>query len=259
MPLRSTHNHVFWLAPAPVVAKVGTGLRSNLRLEHVVASELDALDAPVVAPASEVAAGVHVLHDLEVTFWRYHPQDGAAEIDSARFVAALRKLHAALAGLSVDLQSRLPAYTHDLPWVRSLLTDPASIPALRPDDRRLLASTFDRLLPALEQRAPPATHRAIHGSPHSYNVLIVEGEPRFIDFETTCTGPMEWDLAHVEAGFESSYGDSFDRYLLWLCRSMASLKTAVLCWSDVERGDFREHAVLHLENIRSNVAPRLFT
>jgi hypothetical protein len=90
-------------------------------------------------------------------------------------------------------------------------------------------------------------------------VLAVEGEPRFIDFETACTGPMEWDLAHVEAGFESFHGDSFDRRLLWLCRSMASLKTAVLCWADVDRGDFREHAELHLENVRENVAPRLVT
>lgn len=167
-----------------------------------------------------------------------------------RVAVALRELHAALARLSADLRSRLPAYTHDLPWIRSLLSDSRRLAALRSDDRELLAGTFDRLRRLLDEQATPATHIAIHGSPHSYNVLQVDGEPRFIDFETTCTGPMEWDLAHVD----SASGGR----LLWLCAGMASLKTAVLCWADVGRGDFREHAELHLENIRSKVAPELF-
>jgi Ser/Thr protein kinase RdoA (MazF antagonist) len=39
----------------------------------------------------------------------------------------------------------------------------------------------------------------LHGSPHDLNVLGPSTNlPRFIDFETMCTGPFEWDLAHVD-------------------------------------------------------------
>jgi thiamine kinase-like enzyme len=118
-----------------------------------------------------------------------------------------------------------------------------------------LATTFDRLEAQLDALAPPDSHVVIHGSPHPYNVLLVDGEPLFIDFETACTGPVEWDLAHLEPELGSSYSGSSPARLLWACRGMASIKTAVWCSADVDRGDLRDHAEMHLAHIRTSVAP----
>jgi len=66
---------------------------------------------------------------------------------------------------------------------------------------------------------------------------------------------MEWDLAHVDPEAEQSYGAPVHERLIWVCRSMASVKTAAFCWAGVERGDLREHAELHLAHVRTAVAP----
>ena len=56
-------------------------------------------------------------------------------------------------------------------------------------DRDLLITTFDRLQARLDELAPADRFVVLHGSPHSYNVLLVDDEPGFIDFETACLGP----------------------------------------------------------------------
>jgi thiamine kinase-like enzyme len=102
----------------------------------------------------------------------------------------------------------------------------------------------------MHELSPPPTHITIHGAPHSYNILLVEGEPRFIDFETTCVGPCEWDLAHTDSEVSEAYSRVTNFELLRVCRDMVSLKTAAWCWADVERGDLRYHAEIHLAQVK---------
>ena len=206
--------------------------------------------APVVTPASGIPAIVHSRNGVDITFWRFHPQEPATDFAAARVAAGLKPLHAALAQMSPGLRARLPPYSRELDKARALLSDCSGIPALPDDDRRLLATAFDRLRASLDELAPPATHVVIHGGPHPYNVLLVDRKPLFIDFETTCTGPVEWDMAHVDPGAEWYAGKPLDRELLRVCGRMISVMTAVFCWSDVDRGDLREHAEYHLERIR---------
>lgn len=255
VPLRSTNNVVVWLSPTQVVAKVGLGRNACLRTELQVALELSACGAPVVFPAQEVPAVVHSRHGLDVTFWRYHAQPSSVDIEGTRVASALRRLHVKLAQVSPGLRASLPSYLRELQLVRTLLTDSSRIPLLREADRRLLASVFDCLKVELDELAPAESHVVLHGSPHSYNVLLVAGEPLFIDFETTCIGPMEWDLAHVGPEAEQSYGASVHERLIWVCRSMGSVKTAAFCWAEVDRGDLREHAEMHLAHVRTAVIP----
>jgi hypothetical protein len=253
--LRSTNNVVVWLRPTPVVAKVGLGRNASLRTELQVALELTALGAPIVSPAQEVPAVVHSRNGLEVTFWQYHAQPSSTDIAGVRVAAAMRRLHTALGRLSPALRASLPSYLQELQLVQGLLNDPVGLPALTATDRRLLATVFDKLMVSLAELAPAESHVMLHGSPHSYNVLLVGNEPTFIDFETTCTGPMEWDLAHVDAEVEQGYGAPVNEKLIWVCRSMASVKTAAFCWADVERGDLRQHAEMHLAHVKRVVAP----
>jgi hypothetical protein len=255
VPLRSTNNAVLWLKPTSIVAKVGIGRNQRLCMELQVAQELCALGAPVVCPAPDLPAMVHSGCGLDVTFWQYHPQDAAGRTAPERVAPALRRLHLALARISPGLRSLLPTYLRELSYVRALLMDRASLTALPQADRDLLIETFERLRVELLALAPAGSHLVIHGAPHAYNVLLVADEPRFIDFETVCTGPPEWDMAHLDPQAERHYGPALHTRLLWACRGMASVKTAVLCWADVNRGDLRDHAEWHLAHVRDSVAP----
>jgi hypothetical protein len=257
VPLRSTNNAVAWLRPANVVAKVSLGRNSRLQTEWAVARELCKLGSPVVSLAPQLPRIVHRRGGLEMTFWQYHPQLATAEPPPAGVALALRQLHAALARLPTELLAGLPSYLEELDDARSLLVDHDALPAIRQSDRDMLVNTLDRLQARLDERVLVDRLVAIHGAPHPYNVLLVGGAPVFIDFETTCIGPVEWDLAHLDPQAEPLFRDITESELLWLCRSMASVKTATFCLADIDRGDMREHAEWHLAHIREHVAPKI--
>lgn len=252
--LRSTNNVVAWLRPLPVVVKIGTGHQSGLATEVRVAAELSALDAPVVGPAPEIPAVVHALAGFSISFWRYHPQPPDVEIAAGRVSAALHRLHAAAAQLSEELRAGLPSYLDELISVRALLGDAQRLRALPAKERHLLVWVFDRLWKQLQLASPAGVHTVIHGSPHPYNVLLVAGEPSFIDFETTCIGPSEWDLAHMSPEAATHYAGGTDAPLLQACRDMVRVKTAAWCWADQHRGDLRYHAETHTAYLRETFA-----
>ncbi|HEY6455004.1 MAG TPA: aminoglycoside phosphotransferase family protein [Steroidobacteraceae bacterium] len=257
MPLRSTNNAVAWLQPANVVAKVSVGRNARLHTELEVVRELHARGGPVISPAAQLPAIVHRRGGLQMTFWQYHPQHSSAEAPPAEVALALRRLHAALAQLPTTVRERLPSYREELSDARCLLVDRRALPVITRADRDMLVTTYDRLSARLDAQVCVDRLVALHGAPHPYNLLLVGGAPVFIDFETTCMGPVEWDLAHLEPRAEPVFRDVTQAELLWLCRSMASVKTATFCVADIDRGDMREHAQWHLAHIRNHVAPRL--
>jgi len=254
LPLRSTNNVVAWLRPTSIVAKVGIGHHPEFLREMRVAGELQALRAPVVAPATEVPAVVHSRNGFHITFWRYHPQPADWDVSTSRVASALRRLHEAYSQISTELRADLPSYFAELDSVSQLLRDSRRLASLPESDRQLLIRAFDALKERMHELSPPHTHITIHGAPHPYNILLVNGEPCFIDFETTCLGPYEWDLAHTAPEVSEAYSRTTNSELLRVCRDMVSLKTAVWCWADVERGDLRYHAKIHLANVKRSFA-----
>ena len=252
--LRSTNNVVAWLRPSPVVAKIGVGRQRGFARELPLALELTALGAPVVPPAPEIPAVVHVLDDFQISFWRYYPQPPDVEIAAEPVAAALLRLHAACARISTELRAEFPSYLVELMSVSELLLDASKLSALHAQDRHLLISMFDRLWKRLQEASSADTHVVIHGSPHPDNVLLADGEPRFIDFETTCLGPVEWDLAHTSPDTVNSYAGAVDTQLLQICRDMVRVKTAAWCWAEVDRGDLRYHAETHLAHLKEMCA-----
>jgi Ser/Thr protein kinase RdoA (MazF antagonist) len=220
-----------------------------LAIELAMASELGALDAPVALPAPELPAAVHAQDGFEITFWRYYPQPLETDMAGRQLAAALQGLHAACARISADLKARLPAYDEELKAVAGLLSDRARMEALPQQDRDLLIALLGRLWQQLQRNPQAATHLVIHGSPHPYNVLLVDREPLFIDFETACIGPIEWDLAHMSPDVAGHY-PGIDADLLELCRNVVRVKTAAWCWADVNRGDLRYHAEAHLAYLK---------
>jgi Phosphotransferase enzyme family len=255
--LRSTNNVVAWLNPSPVVAKIDAGRSSHLARELAVALELTARGASVVAPSPVPPPEVYRPSGVDITFWTYHPQDDSREIPVDVMAEEMHQLHQALSQLSLPLKKSLPPYTEELAEVRSLLETADALPQVSDSDRHLLTTTFLHLADEIRILAPESSHQVIHGSPHSYNVLWVGSKPCFIDWETTCTGPLEWDLAHLGAEAAAHYVRSINSRLLWLCRAMASVKTAAFCFADAHRGDLAEHAQWHLAHIKGHVAPHL--
>lgn len=253
--LRSTNNVVAWLSPSPVVAKVGVGHQRGFSAEVLVASELSVLGAPVVPPAPEIPAVVHAHGEFKISFWRYCPQPPDIDIPAEQEAAALLRLHAKYALLSAKLRADLPSYLAELRTISALLGDATRLSALPESDRHLLIQVFGFLLERLQLASPTSTHVVIHGSPHPYNVLLVDGKPSFIDFETTCIGPIEWDLAHMSPDTAHNYAGTVDTQVLEICRDLVRVKTAAWCWADVHRGDLRYHAETHLAYLKKMFAP----
>jgi hypothetical protein len=245
--LRSTNNTVIWLRPTPVVAKVAPRGNSLLDWDLVVASALGRMGAPVVAPWELATPGVRHCGPWAVTFWPYHAQTGMTP-DQAALGGALGRLHDAL-----DEAARLDGWS--LPgWERGprdvirRLGDEGFASALNAEDRILLARVLDQSHEIAEMSA---CLRALHGSPHSFNVLMVDDEPRFIDFETVCYGPVEWDLSHMDSSVAYQYSRGCNFEALGLARLVVSAMTAALCWEGLDRGeDMRLHAEHHLAVVR---------
>jgi hypothetical protein len=243
--LGDSNNIVIWLAPSRVVAKVGVGHHALLDRELRVALHLVRVGAPVVRPAGEVPQGVHRYGGFTISFWEYHAQIPGVVLPPDAVAAALHSLHQGLD----TLNKPLPSYEHEVAAARDALVDRAAAPTLAPVGREALRFVLDTLPAVVNELCPH--HRGLHGSPHDANVLAVRGTPRFIDFETACRGPVEWDLAHTSADIVAAYPTEVDNATLSLCRALVSAKTAAWCWLKAhERDDLRWHAEHHLQLVR---------
>lgn len=73
----------------------------------------------------------------------------------------------------------------------------------------------------------------LHGEPHPGNVLNTKNGPVFIDLETCCRGPIEFDLAHVPEAVIEHYL-AVDQALLSECRGLVLAMVAAWRW---DKGD----------------------
>jgi thiamine kinase-like enzyme len=157
-------------------------------------------------------------------------------------------LHRALA--EVGHRRTLPTFDERLIETIRSLDSPSFAPELVGSDRAVLRSTLSDVVTRLVEG--PRISEVIHGSPHRFNILVVQGAPRFIDFETVERGPIEWDLAHLDQEVAARYQGSVDLKTLALCRVAISAATSAWCWDAPERGDdMRFHAEHHLAVVRA--------
>ena len=73
----------------------------------------------------------------------------------------------------------------------------------------------------------------LHGEPHPGNVLTTKNGPLFIDLETCCRGPVEFDLAHAPETVSEHY-PGVNQDLLRECRILVLAMVATWRW---DRGD----------------------
>ena len=93
------------------------------------------------------------------------------------------------------LEITAPHFTDRVAEAQQLVANSDQTPALSDKDRELLNDTLWSLGRAIGDRG--AAEQLLHGEPHPGNVLNTKNGLLFIDLETCCRGPVEFDLAHV--------------------------------------------------------------
>ncbi len=74
-----------------------------------------------------------------------------------------------------------------------------------------------------------AVEQLLHGEPHPGNVLNTTSGLLFIDLETCCGGPVEFDAAHLPSEVTDHYLE-LDQDLLNECRRLVLAMVAVWRW-----------------------------
>jgi aminoglycoside phosphotransferase (APT) family kinase protein len=243
--LRESNNTVVWLRPHAVVAKVGKSARSvpSLMREHAVGMELAANGAAIAPPVSGAAPTRDEETDFLVTLWERLEGDAQAVPHPEKLAASLRDLHEHLMRYS----GPLPSYQSTLDLARTALFDDEEMRSLRADDLAMLRTAFDRLDAAA--RAHAHVLRPLHGEAHDRNVLVTPQGLKWIDFEGTCLGPPEWDLAFLPEAAANEFPEA-DRGLLDLLRTLNSARVATWCFVRWHFPELRWHAQFHLEQVR---------
>nr|WP_272954534.1 aminoglycoside phosphotransferase family protein [Kribbella sandramycini] len=151
---------------------------------------------PVVPPLSDV---VHERDGFAITLWKYYETSTQQAIAPAEYADALARLHAAMRAADVPA----PHVRDRVREAEAKLMDRALTPEVSDADRALLLTTLRERSAAI---AGPT--QLLHGEPHPGNLLATPEGPLFIDLETMCHGPVEFDLAHAPAPVAAHYPDA---------------------------------------------------
>jgi hypothetical protein len=227
--LHDANNVVVHLAPSPVVAKicrasVGDHGWRRLATELEIARHLVRAGAPVVGPSQELPPGPHVQDGFAMTFWRHRDHDPSAVATSQGAGQALAQVHEALDSYPETFPSFLDRQVKRA--ARILFSESAPSP-LPTSEHAFLCSQYVSITSELHERRLRC--RTLHGDPHRGNLLVSKAGYLMIDFESVCSGPIEWDLSALPGLGAGTF--SVDEELLSLLRRLRSLCVAVWCWT----------------------------
>ena len=201
------------LLPCDVLARVAPVAHQAAQFEVDLAQRLSGTENPVAALEPRVEPRVYEHDGFAITLWTYYEQLSPREISSSDYANALERLHAGMRQLDVTT----PHFTDRVAEAQELVANRDLTPALADADRELLSHSLRSFGPASSDRG--AEEQLLHGEPHPGNVLRTKDGPLFIDLETCCRGPIEFDLAHVPKEVGERYPGA-DRELLGECRML---------------------------------------
>ncbi|GID28023.1 phosphotransferase family protein [Paractinoplanes brasiliensis] len=243
--LHNSNTLTLRLQPCDVLARVAPAAHQRAQLEVDVAQRLAKAGSPVAALESPQ---IFVRGDYVVTLWTYYEPASTQPIPDAEYVSALERLHAGMRG--IDLPA--PHFTDRVSAAQTLVADHARTPELAAPDRVFLSSTLNHMRRAVAESG--RAEQLLHGEPHPGNLISTRTGPLFIDFETCCRGPIEFDLAHAPDDVGDRYPGA-DHQLLRDCRALMLAMITAWRWDrDDQFPDGRRLGIKWLSQLRTATA-----
>ncbi len=225
--VQNSNKLIVRLLPCDVIARVAPAASQVARFEVELAQRLAGSGCPVGALERRVDPRVFERDGFVVTLWTYYEPAARGEVSPADYASALERLHAGMRGLDIPA----PHFTDRVEHAQQLVASREHTPALADADRELLGDTLRSLRRVIGGRS--AAEQLRHGEPHPGNVLTTKSGLLFIDFETCCRGPVEFDLAHAPEEVSEHYPD-INQDLLRECRILVLAMITTWRW---DRGD----------------------
>lgn len=224
--LHNSNRVALRLTPCDVLARVAPMVHDAAQFEIDLTQRLAEAGCPVGLLEPRVDPLVYTRDGFIVTLWTYY-EPVTPSVAPADYAAALVRLHDGMR--RVDVPS--PRFMDRVAEAEDIVANPERSPELADADREFLSTRLANLRRAFEERGAP--EQLLHGEPHPGNVLATENGPLFIDLETCCRGPIEFDLAHATEEV-CEYYPGIDQALLDDCRHLVLAMVAAWRW---DRGD----------------------
>ena len=221
--IRNSNKLALRLLPCDVFARVAFAGLEAFQAELEIGRRLAEIEVPVASLEPRVEPRVYERNGFVVTLWTYYEQ-ARQDVPPADYAKALERLHAGMARVDVTV----PHFSDRVAEAQQLVASPDRTPELGDSDRKLLSRTLRSQRRAISQHS--SAEQLVHGEPHPGNLLKTKSGPLFIDLETCCRGPVEFDLAHVPEEVSQRYPGA-EQELLRECRPL--VLAMVAAW----RGD----------------------
>lgn len=222
--LQDSNRLTLRLRPCDVFARVAPmTYRASAEFEVEIARRLAETGCPVAALEPRVEPRVYVRDGFVLNLWSYYEPLPLQDVAPVEYARALERLHAGMR--EIDLPT--PHFTERIAEAERLVGNRAHTPELAEADRALLSDALRSLRRAIGEREAP--EQLLHGEPHPGNLLNTKDGPLFIDFETCCRGPLEFDLAHAPEEVAEHYPGA-DQGLLSECRLLVLAMVAAWRW-----------------------------
>jgi aminoglycoside phosphotransferase (APT) family kinase protein len=215
------------LLPCDVRARVAPAADQVASFELEIAQRLAECGCPVAALDPRVEPRVYERDGFVVTLWTYYEPTTPRGVSPADYAIALERLHAGMRKLDVPA----PHFTDRVDQAQHLVASRDRTPGLADADRALLGDTLRGLRRRIGERG--GDEQLLHGEPHPGNVLTTKAGLLFIDLETCCRGPVEFDLAHAPEEVGEHYPE-VNQELLRECRILVLAMITTWRW---DRGD----------------------
>ncbi len=212
------------LLPCDTLARVAEErIKHWAEFEVELALRFAETGSPAAALEPRIAPGVYVRDGFVVTLWTYYEPVPSREFAPADYAHALERLHDCMR--QIDFPT--PHFTDRITDAQRLVENREQTPELVDADRELLSNTLRTMRKAISDRGVP--EQLLHGEPHPGNLLRTKKGLVFIDLETCCRGPVEFDLAYVPEEVSALY-PSAHRELLRECRILMLAMVAAWRW-----------------------------
>ncbi len=210
------------LLPCDALARVAPLAHQVAQFEVELAGRLAETESPAAALEPRVPRRVYERDGFAVTLWTYYAPV-TPDVAPADYANALSRLHTGMRTIEITT----PHFTDRVAEAEQLLANRHQTPELVDVDREFLLGMLKSLRRTIVDRG--AAEQLLHGEPHPGNVLSTKVGPLFIDLETCCRGPIEFDLAHAPEAVIEHY-PGVDQVLLGECRALVLAMVAAWRW-----------------------------